>query len=270
MIELLEALAATEVRFLLISGQATVVYGAAEFTEDVDLWVDPGQSNLDLLLATLSSLNAEVGRLTPTVTEGLARAGHGFHFEVPESSGNVWSLDVMGQPPRVGAFGPALRAGEALVHTIPALRVVDPARLVERKKTDRERDYPIIGALVERMAEQWEEEDAIDRDRMEWICMEARSLPPLLRLVPRKDFQEVVCGVDRPCIKAIRDHLRRDSDLPDDIIDKFREALDDEKRQYQRHDRTYWRRIRDEVRELRRRGELLKRGQPVRDLIDSA
>ena len=29
------------VAYLLISGQATVLYGAATFSEDIDLWVEP-------------------------------------------------------------------------------------------------------------------------------------------------------------------------------------------------------------------------------------
>ena len=30
-----------QVAYLLISGQATVLYGAATFSEDIDLWVKP-------------------------------------------------------------------------------------------------------------------------------------------------------------------------------------------------------------------------------------
>lgn len=34
------------VEWLLVSGQATILYGAATFSEDVDLWVNPTQENL--------------------------------------------------------------------------------------------------------------------------------------------------------------------------------------------------------------------------------
>jgi len=36
-----QALSRHRVRHLLISGQATVLYGASTFSEDVDLWVEP-------------------------------------------------------------------------------------------------------------------------------------------------------------------------------------------------------------------------------------
>jgi hypothetical protein len=36
-----QSLEAGGVEYLLISGQATVLYGAATFSEDIDLWVNP-------------------------------------------------------------------------------------------------------------------------------------------------------------------------------------------------------------------------------------
>ncbi len=33
------------VEYLLISGQATVLYGAATFSEDIDLWLHPTEDN---------------------------------------------------------------------------------------------------------------------------------------------------------------------------------------------------------------------------------
>lgn len=31
--------------YLLISGQAAVLYGAATFSEDIDLWINPTETN---------------------------------------------------------------------------------------------------------------------------------------------------------------------------------------------------------------------------------
>ena len=71
------------VDYLLISGQATVLYGAATFSEDVDLWVRPTLSNARRLLDALAERDARVHRLTPPLTLRNLRAGHGFHFIVP-------------------------------------------------------------------------------------------------------------------------------------------------------------------------------------------
>jgi hypothetical protein len=39
---LFRAFEASDVRYLLISGQACVLYGLSNFTEDIDLWIQPG------------------------------------------------------------------------------------------------------------------------------------------------------------------------------------------------------------------------------------
>ena len=132
------------VEFLLISGQAAVLYGAATFSEDVDIWIRPTAVNLKRFLKALASLKARIHKLTPPLTLENLRKGHGFHFVLP---GPVY-LDVMGKPPRVGAFETCRRRsvrmktewGEILVLSIPDL--------VEIKKTRRLGDYETISALA--------------------------------------------------------------------------------------------------------------------------
>lgn len=43
------------VRWLLVSGQATILYGAATFSEDIELWVEPSEANLQRLLSALGA-----------------------------------------------------------------------------------------------------------------------------------------------------------------------------------------------------------------------
>jgi hypothetical protein len=42
-----QSLGSHGVEYLLISGQATVLYGAATFSEDIDLWINPTPENCD-------------------------------------------------------------------------------------------------------------------------------------------------------------------------------------------------------------------------------
>jgi hypothetical protein len=42
-----QSLDRNQVEYLLISGQATVLYGAATFSEDIDLWLNPVEKNRD-------------------------------------------------------------------------------------------------------------------------------------------------------------------------------------------------------------------------------
>src|SRR5438132_9381810 len=94
------------VEYLLIGGQATIIYGAADFTQDVDIWVRPDADNFRRLLRALAFSRARVHKLTPPLTLNWARRGHGFHFLVPDRKERV-PLDVMARPPRVGRFAAA-------------------------------------------------------------------------------------------------------------------------------------------------------------------
>src|SRR3990170_7560295 len=98
----------TGLEYLLISGQATVLYGAATFSEDVDLWIRQTADNAQKLLEALTDQRARVHRLPPPLTLRNMRAGHGFHFLVPGRPLETY-LDVMARPPRVGAFRSAKR-----------------------------------------------------------------------------------------------------------------------------------------------------------------
>jgi len=53
-----QSLEAQRVEYLLISGQATVLYGAATFSEDIDLWINPTEENSRRLQASLCDCEA--------------------------------------------------------------------------------------------------------------------------------------------------------------------------------------------------------------------
>jgi hypothetical protein len=135
------------VEYLLISGQASVLYGAATFSEDVDIWVRPSTANLRRLLASLAACRARVHRLTPPLTLRNADAGHGFHFVVPGRPLPVY-LDVMARPPRVGSFATALSRSCRLPTDWGMLAVVGIDDLVRLKKTRRLGDYDVISNLA--------------------------------------------------------------------------------------------------------------------------
>jgi len=56
------------VEYLLISGQATVLYGAATFSEDIDLWVNPTETNRSRFLSALRDSEARYGRIPAWAT----------------------------------------------------------------------------------------------------------------------------------------------------------------------------------------------------------
>jgi hypothetical protein len=136
------------VDYLLISGQASVLYGAATFSEDVDLWVAPASANIARLKVALASLGATWFKLTPPLTRRNMLAGHGFHFIVPARPLPIY-LDILGHPPRVGGFGIARREAREIRCEWGRLPVVSIETLVEMKKTQRPSDYETITNLAQ-------------------------------------------------------------------------------------------------------------------------
>ena len=99
-----QSLEGNKVRYLLISGQASVLYGASTFSEDIDLWILPTRKNIGALVSALRENNATVYKLTPPLTLENLKFGHGFHFRLPDEQFEVSYVDVMGKPPRVSSF----------------------------------------------------------------------------------------------------------------------------------------------------------------------
>lgn len=213
--------------YLLISGQATVLYGAATFSEDVDIWIRPTRENGARLLRALARCRARVYRLTPRLTPRNLRAGHGFHFVVPDRPLDTY-LDVMGRPPRVGTFVAARRRARSIRTAWGTLPVVHPLDLVEVKKTRRLADYDVITNLV--------------------VLHLAETKQPgrgLLRWAARNAFR----AEERA---AILGRLGRSV-----TADGCAAAVSRDVATLQAKDRAYWSRIVDDLRTMRRDGKLL-------------
>ena len=74
-----QSLDARKVAYLLISGQATVLYGAATFSEDIDLWIYPEAGNRDRFIA--ASHDARVRPLAAKHPDVV----FGFRTQLPEN-----------------------------------------------------------------------------------------------------------------------------------------------------------------------------------------
>jgi len=77
-----------------MGGQACVLYGAAEFSRDLDLALLPDPTNLDRLRAALAELDAEVIAVPPLTLKHLA-AGLAVHFRCRQPEVAVLRIDVM-------------------------------------------------------------------------------------------------------------------------------------------------------------------------------
>lgn len=132
-----------------MGGQACVLYGAAEFSRDADFAVLASPDNLGRLTDALADLQAEVIAVPPFELHYLER-GHAIHFRCrhPEAAG--MRVDVMARLRGVDPF-PDLWARRT-TWDLPGGVQIDSLSLpdlVSAKKTQRDKDWPMIRRLVE-------------------------------------------------------------------------------------------------------------------------
>jgi len=241
------------VRYLVISGQASVLYGAQHFSQDLDVWIEPSKPNVARLLRALSDLRARVHKLTPRLSLRNLRRGHGFHFIVPPAI----YLDVMGQPPRVGGFAGAARRGERMRTPWGPLPVVAIEDLVELKKTNRAADYDVITRLA---LIRLSHERAPSTRLLAWVVENVFRAEDLLDVVQR--WGRLVPADDA----AVR-VLRRVGSPAAAGVDRAARHIARRAQRLQERGRAYWLPRIDELREWRRRGSLIPEGLPARELL---
>ena len=225
------------VEYLLISGQAAIMYGAATFSEDVDIWIRPTLENATRLLRALAACQGRVYKLTPALTRKNLMAGHGFHFVIPARHAPVY-LDVMGRPPRVGAYRPARRRAHDVPTPWGRIPVMSIPDLIALKRTRRLSDYEVISNLV--------------RVR---LAAERDPTPEIWRWAYRNSYRVE----DRLAI-ARRIRVRRSPAA-------LRRGILAEVARRQAADSAYWRGIIADLRRLHRARRLLAEGTPVAHLL---
>jgi hypothetical protein len=140
---------AHRVRALLMGGQACVFYGAAEFSRDTDLAIVADAANLRRLRRAVDELQAEVIAVPPFELKYLRR-GHAIHFRCRNPEALRMRVDVMAKMRGVDAF-PKLWKRRTSIALPDGTRcdLMSLPDLVQAKKTQRDKDWPMIRRLVE-------------------------------------------------------------------------------------------------------------------------
>jgi len=250
------------VEYLLISGQATVLYGAATFSEDIDLWINPTSENRDRFTATLRDCRARFYKLTPQLTSENLSHGHGFHFVLPGGKESDVFLDVMGNPPRVGSFATSLATARWMETEWGAIRTIGLKPLVELKKTQRLEDYPVISKLALAWFDQ--AECAKTPGDLRWALQNIFTLPEL-----RIFFVEHAEAVDlslenlSPTVNEFGRQLRSGEDASESVERQVNEWMQQRIADLQQADRRYWREVIAKLKTLRATGKLVAEGSDV-------
>ncbi len=179
-LKVLSTLSSHGVRHLLMGGQACVFYGAAEFSRDCDIVIVADEENLGRLTAALTELDADCIAVPPLDWFHLDR-GHAIHFRCKHSDAAGIHLNVKTKMRDCGSFDAlweertTIEDTEGFVYQL--LGIED---LVKAKKTQRDKDWPMIRRLVDSHYDQNRGEPNDDRIRF-WL-RESRTPEVLIRV----------------------------------------------------------------------------------------
>jgi hypothetical protein len=190
-------------RAILSSGQAVVLYRLAVMSKDGDWILREDDESLRHVLAILSRHGARY-RLGAPLDLRWLRAGWSSHFEYFEA-GLRLRADFVTRPPRTS---PPDLAGLWAAPEIREVPVVDLERLAELKKTDREKDYAVIGELARLMTERRAQllYSRSARDLMRLAREAPEALAPLIAQRPLL----AKIGESREAIERALDEERRE------------------------------------------------------------
>jgi hypothetical protein len=222
-----------------MGGQACVFYGAAEFSRDIDLLILAHPENLDRLRAALADLQAEPIAVPPLDPERLAK-GHVTHFCCRRDDVAGLRIDLMSRY-RGGADFQDLWSRRTTIEVagepIDLLALED---LVNAKKTQRDKDWPMITRLMERSY--FDREEPPSEEQVEFWFRELRTPELLVELAQAHPETARRLESARAAIAAALTGKQ----------DAVALALAGEENEQRRQDREYWRPLKRELEQLRR------------------
>ncbi len=231
----------SRVRALLMGGQACILYGAAEFSRDIDLAILASADNLNHLQTVLDQLQAETTYVPDLSREVLVR-GHACHFRCGAPGVEGLRIDVMGKLRGLPNFDVLWnRRTEIELPEVCAVPVIALEDLVRAKKTQRDKDWPMIRRLIE--ADYFRRHNRASEEKVRFWLAECRT-PDILQEIVRKYpglARDMVRS--RPLLISILEGRRAD------VEDQLRDEEDRERNL----DRRYWAPLRKELAAWRRR-----------------
>ena len=222
-----------------MGGQACVFYGAAEFSRDADFAILADTINLRRLQQALAELRAEVIAVPPFELKYLKR-GHAIHFRCQHPEALRMRVDVMSRMRGVDSFSKLWRRRTSI--QLPdgtKCELLSLPDLVQAKKTQRDKDWPMIRRLVE--AHYFANSAKPNAARLKFWLLELRT-PELLL-----DIVQVHQGLARR-LEGRRALLRHAASRD---RSKLESGLEDEEARFRAEDKAYWAPLLCELEHLR-------------------
>jgi hypothetical protein len=219
-------------------GQACVFYGAAEFSRDLDLLVLADGPNLADLRRALDELSAEVIAI-PHFDPNLLVRGHAVHFRCRREDVDGLRIDLMSALRGVDGFDELWERRTTIETEGEAIDLLAIEDLVRAKKTQRDKDWPMIRRLVEQSYFSRGANPA--RAQVEFWMRELRTPELLVEAAARHRELALAEGVGRPAVLLALDGK----------LEEVAAALEAEEREEHRRDRDYWAPLKRELEEMR-------------------
>ena len=230
---------AHRVRALLMGGQACVFYGAAEFSRDTDFAIVADVVNLARLRQALAELQAAPIAVPPFAVKFLRR-GHAIHFRCQHPEALRMRVDVMSKMRGVDAFAKLWRRRTTI--ELPdgtKCDLLSLPDLVQAKKTQRDKDWPMIRRLDE--AHYDENQNGPNDAMIQFWMRESRTPEMLSQLMQRFPESVMTLTASRPWLSSVES-----SDFGQ--IEKY---LRQEEKMERVADEAYWKPLKEELVQLR-------------------
>lgn len=231
-----------------MGGQACVLYGAAEFSRDTDLTLFASKENLDLLTAALRHLQARRIAVPPFELSYLQK-GHALHFRSYHPEAFRMRIDIMSVMRGVDAFDHLWQ--RRIRHVLPqgeVIEVLSRADLVQSKKTQQDKDWPMIRRLVE---SDYVNVDHPSEESVLFWLKESRTPRMLMELVHHYKEEAEQITPHRPLLALA---LEGNESAVEDALEK-------EQKIEREADRRYWTPLFRELEKLRRNNDEIE--EPV-------
>ena len=236
-LKVLSSIQTHRVQALLMGGQACVFYGAAEFSRDTDLAILASSANLARLQEALKDLKAEVIAVPPFDVKYL-RKGHAIHFRCNHAEAQGMRVDVMTRMRGVSPFTKLWTRRTTIEVDGSKIELMGLPDLVQAKKTQRDKDWPMIRRLVE--VNYFANRETPTKNQIRFWFLELRT-PQLLIELARQNRIPPQLFRQRPLLKTLKNE-------DESLLAKL---LIEEEEQVRNADRRYWMPLKKELETLR-------------------
>jgi hypothetical protein len=215
------------------------LYGAAEFSRDIDLSIGIDAKNINAVRKALEYLKAET-IFVPALDEQVLKRGHACHFRCHAEGVERLRIDLMAKMRGCSDFKELWnRRSIVQLPDIGEIGILALSDLIQAKKTQREKDWPMIRRLIE--TDIIQNIQNAEKQKIVFWLKECRTPGLLVQL--SKDNYELCKQTSniRPLLKAALENN----------INDLESLLLKEQMEEKERDRKYWRPLREELEKWR-------------------